>query len=83
MLTVHLLLNKMEKLVSELHLHHYNVDTSNTNADSSADDLFIENMTPIGSGTSGTGTIYFGDSGDNSAGRLNYYQDNSMRMFTA
>jgi hypothetical protein len=66
------------------------VDTSNTNVtpDSSADDLFIENSDTggitIGSGTSGTGTIYFGDSGDNSAGRLNYYHsDNSMRMFTA
>ena len=66
------------------------VDTSNSGVtpDSSADDLFIENSgsggITIGSGTSGVGTIYFGDSGDNNAGRLNYYHsDNSMRMFTA
>jgi hypothetical protein len=53
-----------------------------------ADELFLENSgtagLTIGSGTSGSGTIYFGDSGDDNAGRFEYYHgDDSMRIFTS
>jgi len=66
-----------------------NIKTADSGASASAyaDELVIENSDNSGisilSGTSGEGNIRFGDSGDNSIGRLLYkHNDNSMQFVT-
>ena len=61
--------------------------SSGVSVNAIADELFVEGSgdsgITIGSGTSGTGTILFGDSGDNDIGKFQYnHSDNSM-VFSA
>ncbi|WMM95027.1 hypothetical protein HTVC304P_gp44 [Pelagibacter phage HTVC304P] len=55
---------------------HVNTADSGLTPHANADDLFVEGSThsgiTIGSGTSSSGNIYFGDSADNSIGRISY-----------
>jgi len=64
---------------------HIKTGDSGATANSLTDELVIEGSGDSGlnilSGTSSSGAIYFGDSGDDDAGRIVYYHgDNSMRF---
>jgi hypothetical protein len=66
---------------------HIQSGSSVVNPNSDVDDLFIETSgnsgITIGSSTSGTGNIYFGDSSVNSIGRIVYdHSGDSMRLWT-
>ena len=67
---------------------HIKTADSGASANSLTDELVIEGSGDSGlnilSGTSSSGAIYFGDSGDDDAGRIVYYHgDNSMRLVTS
>ena len=65
---------------------HIKTADSGASAQANADELIIEGSGHAGmsilSGTSSTGTIYFGDSGDDDIGKLYYnHSDNSLNFF--
>ena len=67
---------------------HIKTADSGASANSLTDELVIEGSGDSGlnilSGTSSSGAIYFGDSGDDDAGRIVYYHgDNSFRFVTS
>ena len=75
--------NKPDGLGHSLHIHSGSVGSVTAHA--SADDLIIESPVNAGmtifSGTSGEGSIYFGDAGDNDIGRIRYNHSNNDMDF--
>ena len=68
-------------------LHIKSGDTGTSSVDSAADEFIIEGSGDSGmsilSGTSSTGSIIFGDSGDNNVGKIEYDHGNNRMVFTA
>ena len=64
---------------------HVDVSNSGVTPHANADELFVEGSThsgiTIGSGTSSSGNIYFGDSADNSIGRIAYNHSSDKMDF--